>query len=217
MRQAYFVSPSIDHEKLRGLPVTLTPIETDGAFFFEQVREHLKDKIGIIGEESFDCCDELLIVVREQHDRTVQAWIKRRHPLLPFVLSYQDGLIHALQRIARKRNTGEYHSKDHVHRLVHGYEHKYSAYRKKHDHWNASYARGYQNGLLYLIVRDEDANLPIPPAFEVPLKDQFGSLSAISRVPAKRIPRRVMQQFERIPRRDTRTNQPLIPHHTPYL
>jgi hypothetical protein len=63
-RQGYFLSPVIDHAHLADLPVRLTPIETDGAYFFEQLRLHFRDKpelgVGITSEEAMAAVDELL-------------------------------------------------------------------------------------------------------------------------------------------------------------
>src|SRR4051812_41134440 len=128
-----------------------------GHIFFEQVRSHLSEKLGIISEVAFNECESVLDLVIEEHLRTADLFQKKQHPLLPYVLSYQDGLIHAFQRIRRKRKTGEYHSASHVHLLVHGYEHKYDECAKRHDYWNAAYARGYQNGLLFLLISNDEA------------------------------------------------------------
>ena len=48
LRHSYYISPAIDHEKIKSFPIPLIPIETDGAHFFEQLRIHLKDSFGII-------------------------------------------------------------------------------------------------------------------------------------------------------------------------
>ena len=45
MRQSYFISPSIDHNKLSQSPIPLITIETDGAYFFEKVRARPQPKI----------------------------------------------------------------------------------------------------------------------------------------------------------------------------
>jgi NAD-dependent SIR2 family protein deacetylase len=131
MRQSYFLSPSIDRQKLAKLPIKLVPIETDGAYFFEQIREHLRDEVGIIKDSAFDACRDLLKVALAAHEYTADYFSKKKHPLLVYTLSYQDGLIHALQRIRRKQNAGDYHSIQRVKNRVHGYEHKYRHYKQK--------------------------------------------------------------------------------------
>jgi thiamine pyrophosphate-dependent acetolactate synthase large subunit-like protein len=163
IRQSYFVSPEIDPKKLSSAPIPLVPIETDGTYFFEQLREELTERCGIIREEAFDCCDLFIDEVAEKHDKTADAFIKTQHPLLIFILGYQDGLIHSLQRIARMRKTGEYHSTSAVLARMQGYDRKIYEFEKRKDFWNSAYALGYQNGLLFLALKSSNSRAPNPP------------------------------------------------------
>jgi hypothetical protein len=176
----------------------------------------LSERCGIIRDEAFADCELLLDQIADKHNKTADAFVKKRHPLLIFILSYQDGLIHALQRIIRMRKSGEYYSVNAVHARAHGYDHKIHDYGKKKDFWNAAYAQGYQNGLLFLLLRSEDDKSPRPPFFDVPLNVEFDSLAAVLRFPEKKIPRALANQAKRVLRRWPKEAK-LIPDHTPFL
>jgi hypothetical protein len=216
IKHSYFVAPNIDKKRLESAPVPLIPIETDGSYFLEVVGEKLRRDGKVISEDVFDFCDELRAELAKAHNKTADAFLKTQHPALIFVLSYQDGLLHALQRIARRRKTGEYHSPDRVHSLFHGYELKVRQYDK--DPWNAAYARGYQNGMLLLLLQHEalDADLA-PPIFDLPFPSRVRSLPSAMRFPRSKLPRRASAQAKRILHRKLGSRVDLIPDHTPYL
>ncbi len=216
LRQSYFISPKIDQEKLAKAPIPLVPIDTDGAFFFEEVREKLAERCGITRDEAFAHCADLLDDVAEVHNKTADAFIRTQHPLLIFILSYQDGLIHALQRILRMQRTGEYHSKTAVHVRLHTYEDRISELSKRKDHWNAAYALGYQSGLLFLLLKSDDNDGPSPPFFSVPFDIAVRSLSGVLRYPKDKLPRSVKAKANRILKRHPKEAR-LVPDHTPYL
>lgn len=216
LRQSYLVSPEIDPQKLSQAPIPLVPIETDGTYLFEQIRAKLSERCGIISEDAFDQCDLLLDHVAEKHSKAADAFVRKRHPLLIFVLGYQDGLTHALQRIGRMRRTGEYHSEESVHNRMHAYELRAHELVGKKDFWNASYARGYHNGMMFLLLANRDPNATQPPFFDAPFDVEIGSLAAVLRVKEKAIPRSVMAQAKRTLRRLPKEAK-LVPDHTPFL
>jgi NAD-dependent SIR2 family protein deacetylase len=216
LRQSYFVAPKIDLEKLGRAPVPLIPIETDGSLFFERAREKLTERCGITRDQAFATCADLLDDIAEAHNKTADAFIRTQHPLLIFILSYQDGLIHALQRIIRMRRTGEYHSQMAVQARVHNYEHRIEELSRAKDYWNAAYALGYQSGLLFLLLKSDDDEGPSPPFFDVPFDVAVRSLSAALRFPKDKLPRSVKVQASRILKRHPKEAR-LIPDHTPYL
>ncbi|MCP4616485.1 MAG: hypothetical protein GY844_08600 [Bradyrhizobium sp.] len=216
LRQSYLISPRIDHDKLAAAPVPLIPIQTDGAFFFERARKELAERCEITRDEAFAKCDDFLDAVADAHNKTADAFIRTQHPILIFILSYQDGLIHALQRILRMQRTGEYHSKTAVHVKIHMYEHRIEQLSKSRDYWNAAYALGYQSGLLFLLLQSDDDDGPSPPLFDVPFSVQVRSLSGALRYPKEKLPRFVKAQAGRILKRHPRKAK-LVPDHTPYL
>jgi hypothetical protein len=158
----------------------------------------------------------LLDEVAETHSKTADAFIKTQHPLLIFILGYQDGLVHALQRIMRMKKSGEYYSVNAVHSRMHGYDRAIHDFGNKKDFWNAAYAQGYQSGLLYLLLKSESSKSPKPPLFDVPLDIEFKSLKAVLKFPKGKLPKPLTVQAERILRKLPKAAE-LVPDHTPFL
>jgi hypothetical protein len=171
----------------------------------------------IVRDEAFQSCDEFLDELISQHIKTADAYLRTKHPLLVFALSYQDGLVHALKRINTRHRTGEYHNPNRVIGTVHGYEHKASHFLKRKDYWNAAYAMGYQNGLMLLLVANDSDHHATPPFFEFPFSVPAHSLKSALRVPRKRLPRYAAAQIRKMHRRFPGVGDNLIPDHTAYL
>lgn len=163
IRQSYFVSPTIDRAKLQSAPISLVPVETDGAYFFEQIRETIASRCGLTSDAAFIHCAFLLNEITHEHAKTSDKFIKTQNPLILFLLSYQDGITHALQRILRMHKTGEYYSPSAIHARIHFYENRTQQLVAEGDFWNASYAHGYSTGLLYLLGTSSGKRCPKPP------------------------------------------------------
>lgn len=217
IRQSYFVSPDIDASKLAKAPIPLSPIETDGTFFFETMRTQLAERCGIIDDEAFLACEMFLDDIAEKHDKTAAAFIKTQHPLLIFILGYQDGLVHALQRIVRMRRSGEYYSVDAVHARMHGYDRRIVEFAEKKDFWNASYAEGYQNGLFFLLLlNSKKEKVKPPPFFHSPLDYEFKSLAAVKNFSPAKLPKALAAEAKRM-LKTLPLEAELVPDHTPFL
>lgn len=216
IRQSYFVAPTIDKTKLESAPVPLIPIETDGAYFFDKMRELLTDHCQITKDHAFLNCALLLDKVADKHNRTATKFIETQHPLLIFVLSYQDGLIHSLKRILRMRRNGESYSLNGARSRAHVYEHKTQDLVARGDFWNAAYSHGYQTGLLYLLFNSDDDKCPIPPLFDAPFEIEAGSLASVLRIPTGELPKKARMQARKILMKYPKSAK-LIPDHTPYL
>ena len=134
--------------------------------------------------------------------------------MLILALGYQDGLIHALQRIIRLRKKGDYHSTEGIQRRIGGYEVRQHEFISKGDYWNAAYAMGYQAGLLFLLIKNENPEGPNPPLVDLPLDLGARSIAEIVRFSKKRIPKDMARQLARIGKQ---SGPDLIPDHTPYL
>lgn len=216
-RQSYFVSPKIDRKHLSRLPIKLTPIETDGSYFLEEIRKHVNSLLpqgyGITPDDAFLQCAELLEAMLSLHEDTAAIWTDIRHPLSIFALSYQDGLIHALQRFRSKGKTAEYYDLHRVRHLVHLYEEKIRSYTNEADHWNACYFRGYQSGLIFLLIASSGEEFSWPPPVDLGFEGAPDTLSKLKRFARRRIPPELMEQASRIA---ANMGAGIIPDHTPY-
>jgi hypothetical protein len=114
------------------------------------------------------------------------------------------------------KKSGEYHSVAHLHSQVHTYEHIVDDFRKERNHWNASYALGYQAALIFLLIKSDDINAPKPPLFGVPFGARVDSLTAAIKFPNEKLPKAVEVEAKRFMKQYPKSAR-LIPSHTPYL
>lgn len=219
VKHSYFVSPYADTEDLSRFPVPVTPISTDGAYFFETLRKEISEEIGISKDSSFEKVSELLDFILEMHQFAADDFVKKPTASLFVALAYQDGLIHACQRIVRLKNFGEYHSLNHVHDLVHGYMSKESVYIKSDRYWDASYCSGYKNGMLFLLGVDGDADFPFPPLFELAHEafEDIDSFAKLKRMPRYKMPAGLITEFMKYRSLRSADGSTLVPDHTPFV
>jgi hypothetical protein len=213
-RTSYFVSPSVDLDYLRSIDLKLVPIETDGSFFLEQMRKHINEYVcehqKIISEESFDFCAEFLGYINAVHNETADMFMARRKPLMILALTYQDGLQDALMRIKDRRSTGEYYNARRLDFLIGAYQQKYEDFVSQANYCDASYCRGYQNGLILLATGGEAT----PPLVDVCFDDAIDTVSKAARFAIKRIPPDVLQYIKRVAAKLPAGH---LPEHMPYL
>jgi hypothetical protein len=218
-RQSYFLSPYADAEHIEGLPIPLEPIATDGAFFFEQLRHHINahfpHEYEIVSEESFDAAELYLQVFGRLHIRTADKFLDhaKPHPLLPFALSYQDGVLHGLQRFKSRRHTGEYYQLAQLNAMIHAYEDRIRDYLRQRDYWNAVYFRGYQNAIVFLLAAAHGDLFELPEV-DVIFDPKVDTLAKLLRFPRNKVPIRIGTQGAKIIGRVS--GKDLVPDHTPY-
>ena len=168
-RVHYLISPFISKEEADTLrdELGIVAIKTDATHFIDIVKTHMSEKFCFSKDDVFDKIDELLDDFRDMHFDFVKSYHPRRQPHLIFATAYQDGVIHALERIVDRSMTGEFSNLHDVQRRIAGYEAKVAEYRRAKNYWDIAYFRGYQNGLLqFAMMNSDDAEVvPIPECF----------------------------------------------------
>lgn len=170
-KQAYVVSPFIEEcEKFRS--AGLIPINTDGTFFFSQVKAHAVAQGLMLDDEVYEAASDLLEIVSEEHNLLHSAIKASDYPEVIFASSYQDGMMHALERAIEMRGTGQYSHHCRITGTIQGY---LSWEKKKLQHGvyeDVAYIEGYINALTYLLMEREDReSVPIPIYFMFGVKD----------------------------------------------
>jgi hypothetical protein len=85
----------------------------------------------------------------------------RDHPEVIYAHSYQDGLLHAFQRVMARFKTGEYSDPTRIEALIGAYEPIREAKAREGSYWDVAYINGYCNALAWLVSPEEDrAGLP---------------------------------------------------------
>lgn len=125
-------------------------IQTDGAYFIQM----LKEAAVALGRMRPDSVYESVRIfrgrVREAHLATAREFIKTANPAIVHCLSYQDGLLHALDRIEAFESSGRYSDPHANHGMLPTYMRAFRGAVRKREYYDASYIDGYINGMLTL-------------------------------------------------------------------
>jgi hypothetical protein len=98
-----------------------TAIVTDAAYFVNSLKKRLVETKAMLSDERFDQIDELWLRANLEHRRLHEEFSPRSTPEIIFCASYQDGLLHALERIMGRRKSGEYSCETRVCSILRSY------------------------------------------------------------------------------------------------
>ena len=146
-KQSYVVTPFANEaEKFRR--AGLLPIVTDGSYFFQQVKAHAIADGVMLSDENFIEAEILLDTIRREHHRLHKTIKAIDFPQLIFAATYQDGMMHSLERAIEMRGTGLYSSAHRIRSSVGAYGdiQKEKLSQKRYD--DVSYIEGYINGAM---------------------------------------------------------------------
>jgi NAD-dependent SIR2 family protein deacetylase len=190
-------------------------IATDATFFVRKLKEELLDRGCLVDDERWHGITPRLFDVLQRHDELYEKVDVRRLPAAVLCGHYQDGLIHAFERMLEQRRTGEYSHTHRVERLVAGYEERRKELVKAKRYHDATYATGYQNGLMYLIADDATRKM-LPLYFVYGSSEDLRSLTAFRRV-AKTAQELHKQAYAQAARIAQKWGPGVVPHHRPEL
>lgn len=163
---------TLDHEgEERYHELGLTPIFTDATYFISVLKKHTVQDGHMLADDIFEEVFEELISVREAHDLLWKEFDITKSPEILYAASYQDGLIHAFERIIALKNTGYYSHKCNITNTLNGYDNLRKEKLKAKKYHDVAYIDGYMNGLLYLLV-DQDIKEDLPFYYLFGAKDQ---------------------------------------------
>lgn len=163
-RQAYVVTLDNSAKSLeRFSDLRLIPIITDGTYFISKVKERLQSHPCYIDDDMYDWIDELLDQVNTAHDQLYEDLNMFDNPEIIYCGVYQDGLIHGLERILRRKGSGEYSHKHNVIEKLKAYEPIRKNYIRLRNYFDSSYVEGYQSALFSILnfSEGEDASPPL--------------------------------------------------------
>ena len=153
-RTHYLISPYVtddEAEQLRS-EFGIVAIRTDATHFLRTTKSHMESKYCFASDDSFEAIVDDLIGFHETHMDFVDKADLKLEPHLIFAISYQDGVIHALQRLIDRRMTGDHSDLHRVQGQISKYEEKIESYRKDRNYWDVAYFTGYRNGLIRLVL-----------------------------------------------------------------
>ena len=149
-----------------------TIINTSGAFFIQKLKDELAKYDFLTNLSSCGKVNVALEIMNEFH-KQISGIYSEGHSCSAYTLAYQDGVIHAWERYLQNR-TGDYCKPGYISLFVNNYEKLVQKYEDVGDYWNASYYRGYIEGLIFIGVCDkEDDALSFFPFFYLPSVDDY--------------------------------------------
>lgn len=163
-RTHYLVSPFVTAEEARELSKELgiIAVRTDGTHFVNVVKSHMQEKFCFSREGAFDEIEAELFEFRDMHSEFVESYSPSEAPHLIYATAYQDGVIHAFERIVDRALTGEFADLHQVQGRVAGYERKIQECKKAKNYWDLAYFKGYQNGLMHFLFLNDETEEQVP-------------------------------------------------------
>jgi hypothetical protein len=143
-------------------------IRTDGAHFIRTMKSVAVERGAMRPDSAYAVVAELAERVSAARHRSVVKVRPHRDPAVIYTWSYQDGMLHALERILALRSTGHYSAPTSVGGTIHTYNHARQGAIRTRNYWDAAYIEGYMNGLLSL-------ELPPELVLQIPLYFVWGS------------------------------------------
>lgn len=175
---AYIVSVDrSSRERFEGLG--LRPIFTDASHFLAIVKRHLLHDGHLLADSVFDRVESALARIGMEHDRLHDEFDPQDTPMMIYAAVYQDGLLHALERVTARWKTGEYSHRCRVVQKIQQYERIKNLHMSRHRYLDAAYAQGYSNGLWWLVM-DTKARAALPYYFNFGPTTEEREISTVS-------------------------------------
>jgi hypothetical protein len=176
-KQAYVVTPF--HEELGKLEAAgLIPIHTDGTYFITQIKQQAVSKGFMLSDNIFDAAEELLSRVFAEHTLLHKTVKLSEHPEAMFAASYQDGMIHALERALHMRGTGQYSNYCRITNVIQSYLKWQKEKLRNGVYEDVAYIQGYINALTHLLIESQGKeDIPVPLYFYFGVKDDVYDLA----------------------------------------
>jgi len=127
-----------------------TIIKTDATYFISVLKQNLIEEKQLLPDQIYDDAFKDLIKIKDVHFKFAKRNFKK-DPSVIFCLSYQDGLIHALERMLENKNTGQYSHICYVTSAIEGYFKSRKKFLAKKRYFDVAYIDGYLAGLFRII------------------------------------------------------------------
>ncbi|MBV1879822.1 MAG: SIR2 family protein [Pseudomonadales bacterium] len=172
-RQAYVVTPFEDEAK-RFEKAGLIPIITDGPYFLELVKNEAVMQELLLPDLAYVFSSYMLDDIEDEHIELSNKINNTDCPEVIYAACYQDGVLHALQRVRKNKYSGEYSHPCRLESLISEYARIQSEKRKEKRYTDVAYIEGYIRALIFhLNVCFEDAGFEIPKYFAFGAKNDL--------------------------------------------
>ncbi|MFA5251017.1 MAG: SIR2 family protein [Phycisphaerae bacterium] len=162
-RQSYIVT--LDKKNLgRFFKYGLTPIETDGTYFISIIKQHSVHKNITLPDIIYDCAYYMRKIMSCAHEQLHKKYNCVKNPEIMYCAYYQDGAMHAYDRIMALRNTGRYSCTCEFIKTSEVYKKLLKDYRHNKRYEDVAYIKGYlyAHMILLLSIKCPDKKLKLP-------------------------------------------------------
>lgn len=206
--RTYLVTPQKAPDGFTG-----TVINTDGTYFVNRLKEHLVKNEHMIDDIRFEGVYKALFGVQGIHNTVSKINIKES-PAVIYCTSYQDGMIHAFERIISLQKTGYY---SHIYNIINTID-NYEILRKKkvksRSYFDVAYIDGYLNGVSFLWLDDKMRKKV--PVFYLYGSDQNLNNPKLFLKLLKKAPKIHKEAFKLAIKMSQKYNSEIL-HHRPFL
>lgn len=218
-KQAYVVTP-IAEDCERFKEAGLIPIKTDGTYFLSQIKAHAVTQGAMIPDDVFDSASEFHFRVFREHQLLHDSVKLKDFPEVMFAASYQDGLLHALERAIEMKGSGEYSHRCDIQRVIDSYIKWQETKLQQGIYEDVAYIEGYVNGLVFLLMSKEERVEGSPPLYfmfgaksDIYDLDEFMEQIHLNPKAAEEPHKRALRYLDRLTGDPTRIEF----HHPPWL
>ncbi|AZO94951.1 SIR2 family protein [Halocella sp. SP3-1] len=217
--QAYLVTLDENAEN-KMQDKNIKPIITDGTYFIHKLKNILIKEGYLLNDKQFAKIPYLKNFIEDIHGDLAKEYNAIEFPNIIYTLSYQDGLIHALERIENRKKTGEYSNSCKVRQIIKSYDEIQKEKMENELYSDVAYIEGYINGLLLLFMEEEDIEVPLFFLYGYEKEDgePISYDEYIEILESKEIyDQETYKYAEQIVKNKINDNPEMVIHHTPFL
>ena len=158
MKQAYIVTLDKEND-YKYKELNLLPIYTDGTYFVEVIKKHALRKKLMVPDSLYALAELLLDIVRQEHQELHERFNCYDNPEMIYSGFYQDGRMHAYERILSLKKTGVYSDHSEFWRTRDIYKELIKERKKLRKYEDIPYLEGYLDAhlrLLFFIEKGEE-------------------------------------------------------------
>lgn len=200
LRRAYIVAPDEPADITTYEGATVLPVSAE--LFLSRIKERFVSEGHLLDDRRYEETALKLREVNRERARLAQLTM-REHPEVIYTHSYQDGVLHALQRVVANFRTGEYSDPAGIERMIINYDEIRQAKARVGAYWDVAYLIGYGNALAWLVADDSNrAPLPLYFVFGAEALYSFDTYEAIAKrseqlhEPAYGVARRLASRYQ---------------------
>lgn len=198
--------------------MNLTPIITDATYFISSLKNSLSNNKHFISDDIYEKVAYMLYRVKDEHTKLSNAFNIKEHPEVVFSLYYQDGLIHAFERVLALKKTGHYSHSCNITKAIQAYDEWRKKKLKGRIYHDVAYIDGYMNGLTFLLMNEEDQrHLHLYYLFGydyiIETLDEYAKLAD----KANKLHKSAYKYALKIVSEVTNESNEIVFHHTPFL